>query len=182
MATTRTISEEEFMALPDDDGNSYELVDGMLRVSPKATPRHGQIVAQLLIPLGTFVKANRLGKVFPPDTGFRMAGGNVRGPDITFVRQDRLPADLMLDRFMDPPDLAVEVLSPHDHEHPREFLDKVGEYIESGVRLVWVIDGRTQRAFVYRALNNVREVAPDGILDGEDVVPGFSCPLAVIFE
>lgn len=181
MAATRPITEEEYLALP-YDGNSYELVDGQLRMSPKATPRHGRTVTRLLIQLGTFVEAHHLGQVFAPETGFRMPGGNVRGPDLTFVRRDRLSADAALDRFMDPPDLAVEVLSTHDREHPREFMDKIGEYLESGVRLVWVIDDGKRRALVYRAVDDVREIPGHGVLDGEDVVPGFSCPLATLFE
>jgi Uma2 family endonuclease len=181
VAITRPITEEEFMALP-DDGNSYELVDGRLRVSPKATPRHGRTVARLLARLAVFVDMNRLGEVFAPETGFRMPGGNVRGPDITFVRQDRLTADSALDHFLGPPDLAVEVLSPHDREHPRELMDKIGEYLESGVTLVWVLDDRKRRALVYRAIDDVREVGPEGALDGGELLPGFSCPLAHIFD
>ena len=181
MAITRPITEQEFMALP-DDGNSYELVDGRLRVSPKATPRHGRTIARLLARLAAFVDTNRLGEVFAPETGFRMPGGNVRGPDITFVRRDRLTADSMLDHFLGPPDLAVEVLSPHDREHPRELMDKIGEYMESGVALVWVIDDAKRRALVYRSIDEVRPVPVEAALDGEDVVPGFSCPLTDLFE
>jgi Uma2 family endonuclease len=65
------------------------------------------------------------------------------------------------------------VLSPRDR--PRYVLDKVGEYLEAGVRLVWVIDPRKTRAVVYRSLSGVRELGPDGELDGEDVLPGFRC-------
>ena len=54
-------------------------------------------------------------------------------------------------------------------------LDKVGEYLEVGVRLVWVIDPRNARAVVYRSLSDVRELGPDDSLQGEDVLPGFSC-------
>ena len=73
------------------------------------------------------------------------------------------------------PDLAVEVLSPGDR--PRYVLDKVGEYLEAGVRLVWVIDPRKARAVVYRSLSEVRELGPNDALEGEDVLPGFACPL-----
>jgi Uma2 family endonuclease len=59
-------------------------------------------------------------------------------------------------------------------------LDKVGEYLEAGVRLVWVIDPRHNRAVVYRSLSHVRELGPEDALDGEDVLPGFSCPLREI--
>jgi Uma2 family endonuclease len=75
-----------------------------------------------------------------------------------------------------PPDLAVEVLSPDDR--PRAILDKVGEYLESGVRLVWVIDPSARTATVYRSLNDVRRLGPDNALDGFDVLPGFRCLLS----
>jgi len=55
--------------------------------------------------------------------------------------------------------------------------DKVGEYLEAGVRLIWVIDPRHGRAVVHRSLSDVRELGPDGVLDGEDVLPGFRCAL-----
>jgi len=76
------------------------------------------------------------------------------------------------------PDLAIEVLSPEDR--PRHVLDKVGEYLQAGVRLVWVIDPRRGRAAIYRSLTDVREVGASDALDGEDVVPGFRCVLGDI--
>jgi Uma2 family endonuclease len=74
------------------------------------------------------------------------------------------------------PDLAVEILSPS--ESPRRVLDKLGEYLEAGVKLVWVIDPKGRPGTVYRSLGEVRVVTADGELDGEDVIPGFTCRLA----
>ena len=112
-------------------------------------------------------------------TGFRLPNGNVRLPDVAFVGKGRLPDERVTDDFSDvPPDLAVEVLSPSDR--PRFVLGKVGEYLQAGVRLVWVVDPKRRRAAVYRSAADVREVLEDGVLDGEDVVPGFACPLAEI--
>jgi Uma2 family endonuclease len=59
-------------------------------------------------------------------------------------------------------------------------LDKVGEYLEAGVRLVWVIDPQCGRAIVHRSLSDVHEIGEDGVLDGEDVVSGFRCALREI--
>jgi Uma2 family endonuclease len=78
------------------------------------------------------------------------------------------------------PDLAVEVLSPTDRA--RQVLDKVGEYLEAGVRLVWVIDPERRSAVVYRSLAEVRKLGADEFLEGEDVVPGFRCRLADLFD
>jgi len=76
------------------------------------------------------------------------------------------------------PDLAVEVLSPS--ERPRHVLDKVGEYLETGVRLVWIIDPAKAKAVVYRSLCDVIELQAGDQLDGGDVLPGFRCRLSDI--
>jgi Uma2 family endonuclease len=78
------------------------------------------------------------------------------------------------------PDLAVEVVSPGDR--PRALLDKVGEYMQAGVRLVWVIDPKRGEAASYRSMTDVRRLKPTDSLDGEDVLPGFRCSLAEILK
>lgn len=88
------------------------------------------------------------------------------------------------------PDLAVEVLSPDERE--TYVLDKVGEYLQAGVRLVGVIDPGKQSAAVYRSLTDVREVGAQSFLEGEEVVPGSPpastspraarCSLAEVFD
>ncbi len=72
------------------------------------------------------------------------------------------------------------MLSPGDS--PRHVLDKVGEYLQAGVRLVWMIDPKRERAAVYRSLTDVRELRPEDAFDGEDVVPGFTLPLADLLK
>jgi Uma2 family endonuclease len=81
------------------------------------------------------VEREQLGYVFDSNTGFRMPGGNVRLPDVCFVAKGRFRDEQLPEGFADfPPDLAVEVLSPDDRS--RDVLDKVGEYLQAGVRLV----------------------------------------------
>lgn len=179
MATpARDATEDDLRATP-RDGRKYELVDGEIRVSP-AGSRHGEICARLIVRLGGFIEAHGLGKLFDSSTGFRLPGGNVRCPDVGFVAKGHFDQDRAPEGFPDlAPDLAVEVLSPDDR--PRHVLDKVGEYLEAGVRLVWVVDPAREAIAVYRSPTDVEEVPADGSLDGEEVVPGFRCPLRDIF-
>lgn len=180
MATTTRAkaTEADLLACP-RDGFKYELVDGEIRVSP-AGFRHGQVIVKLTLRLAGFVEERHLGYMADSSTGFRLPGGNVRCPDLSFVARDRFPTGEVPESFSDvPPDLAVEVLSPDDR--PRYVLDKVGEYLGAGVRLVWVIDPIARRATVYRSLSDVVALDADGVLDGEPVVPGFRCPLSAIF-
>ena len=174
-STIRAATEEELLRAP-RDGRKYELVDGEIRMSSAGT-RHGALSVKVAAKLLAFVTNQRLGHVFDSSTGFRLPGGNVRSPDASFVARGRFEGDELPEGFSPvPPDLAVEVLSSDDR--PRAILDKVGEYLESGVRLVWVIDPSARTATVYRSLNDVRRLGPDNALDGFDVLPGFRCLLS----
>jgi Uma2 family endonuclease len=179
MATTRPIADEELLRLP-KDGCKHELVDGEIRAGP-AGIRHEEVGLRLILRLAGFVLERRLGKVLGSSAGFRLPSGNVRSPDVSFVAARRFPGDTAPEGFAElAPDLAVEILSPEDR--PREVLDKVGEYLQAGVRLVWVIDPKQSEASVYRSLTDTHVVGSGAILDGEDVLPGFRCPLVEILS
>lgn len=177
MATTtrRTLSEDDLLRMP-SDGHKHELVDGEIRVSPGGG-QHSLVAGRLFARLLAFATEGRRGHAFESSMGFRLPGGNVRSPDVSFVAGGRFAGDAVPAEFADlAPDLAVEVVSPGDR--PRHLLDKVGEYLEAGVRLVWVIDPRKGRAVVYRSLGDVRDLGPDDELDGGDLLPGFRCRLS----
>ena len=172
-------TEADLLQMP-QDGYKYELVDGEIRMSPGGA-RYGQISVELSVLLHAFAEPRGLGHVFDSSTGFRLPGGNVRSPDVCFVRRGRFENERPPDDFPDlAPDLVVEVLSPGDST--RHVLDKVGEYLQAGTRLVWVIDPKRERAAVYRSLTDVRELRPDDSFDGEDVLPGFAVKLADLLK
>lgn len=176
MSTTRTWTEDELMALP-RDGFKRELVDGEIQLSPAGHP-HGNVNTRLIARLQTYVEAHRLGETFDGATGCWMPSGNLRVPDLAFVARERLPGPSEAGFLRVVPDLVVEVVSPGDSS--RRILDKVGEYLSAGVRLVWVIDPRARRAAVHRSLTDVTDLEADDDLDGGDVVPGFRCRLGDI--
>src|SRR5262245_8106722 len=176
MATKPAATEADLLQMP-DDGWKYELVDGEIRrLSPAGGP-HGRVGVELSSRLNAHVRQAKLGHVFDSSTGFRLTGGNVRAPDVSFVSRERL-AEVPEGYVPIAPDLAVEILSPDDR--PRYVLEKVGEYLQAGVRLVWVVDPKGRRAAVHRSLTAVRELDIEDALDGEDVVPGFRCVLREI--
>ncbi len=177
--TGQAATEADLLRMP-SDGWKYELVDGEIRMSPGGG-RHGQVSVRVALRLGTFIEERRLGYLFDSSTGFRFPGGNVRLPDVAFVARGRFKAEKVPDEFSDVvPDLAVEVLSPDDRT--RDVLDKVGEYLQAGVRLVWVVDPRRERAVAYRSLTDVTNIGPDGLLDAGEVLPGFGVKLREILE
>src|SRR5206468_4287427 len=81
-----------------------------------------------------------------------------------FVRRERLPSSVPVGFPELAPDLVVEVLSPDDR--PGETLAKVGDWLEAGARLVWVIDPQGRNARVYRADGSQTSVSEADHLEG----------------
>jgi Uma2 family endonuclease len=161
-------------------GKQVELVRGWLIVKEPPGYLHGDVTARLAFELMQYTRPQDLGQVLVGDPGFKLATSpdTVRGPDIAFVQRSRVP-DPPPRAFADfAPDLAVEVLSPHDR--PGEVLAKVGDWLEAGVRLVWVIDPERRVARIYRQDGTESLLGPADALNGEDVLPGFACPLSQI--
>ena len=157
-----------------------ELVRGRLIVHEPPGGRHGYVAANLAFRLSQHVDLTGAGAVFVGDVGFTLHRDpdTVRGPDIAFVSRDRLPQPIPNSYLEFAPDLVVEVLSHHDR--PGEVLAKVGDWLDAGARLVWVIDADRRLARVYRVDGTEDMLDETGQLLGEDVLPGFSCTLASI--
>lgn len=170
-----TAEELEKLNLPN---KRTELVRGQLVVREPAGFRHGDIAAIVCAILVNFVRGKNLGRVLAAETGFKLFSNpdTVRAPDVGFVRQERIPNPLPRGFAAFAPDLAVEVLSPDDR--PGEVLAKVADWLNAGVRLVWIIDPDRRSARVHRADGTVELIQESGSLHGEDVVPGFTCSLA----
>jgi Uma2 family endonuclease len=174
-----TMTAEDLLRLNIQDKRS-ELVRGRLVVREPAGFAHGVVAARIGRRLGDFVDSTNLGFVFAAETGFTLERGpdTVRAPDAGFVRSDRVPDPLPRGYAEFAPDLAVEVLSPDDR--PGELLAKVADWLRAGTRLVWVVDPIRRTARVYRPDGTESFAMIDDSLDGEDVLPGFTLPLATV--
>jgi len=157
-----------------------ELVRGQLIVREPAGSLHGRVAMNLGVELGVYVKRTGAGVLFAAETGFKLASDpdTVRAPDVAFIAGSRVPPPDTRGYAALAPDLVVEVLSPGDR--PGEVLAKVADWLSAGSRLVWVVDPERRVARVYRHDGSETIVAADGALDGEDVLPGFICPLTTI--
>jgi len=157
-----------------------ELLRGVLVVREPAGSRHGLVTMNLGAELALYAKQTGAGGVYAAETGFKLASDpdTVRAPDIAFVTRERLPPPNTTGYPALAPDLAVQVLSPGDR--PGEVLAKVADWLSAGTRLVWVVDPERRLARVYRHDGSEAIVTAEGALDGEDVLPGFSCSLASI--
>jgi Uma2 family endonuclease len=160
----------------------WELVRGELRELPAAGEEHGFQVMWLSFNLMSHAQAHQLGVVYAAETGFLLARDpdTVRAGDVVFVSAARIPERLEAGWSKTVPDLVAEVVSPSDRAGDVE--DKVTDWLEAGVRLVWVLWPRTRTVQVFRSLEDVRILTERDILDGEDVVPGFSLSVRDLFR
>ena len=176
-ATPMTADELLHLNLPD---KRTELVKGVLVVREAAGYRHGEVAMNLATAIHSFVRAHRLGSVLAAATGFKLFSNpdTVRAPDVAFIRADRVPTPAPRGFPAMAPDLAVEVLSPDDR--PGEVLKKVADWLNAGVLLVWVVDPVRRVARVYRPDGTDSQLTERDALEGEDVLPGLSIPLAEV--
>jgi Uma2 family endonuclease len=170
---------EDLLKCP-KDGRKYELVDGEILVSP-AGSRHAEIVGKIVHIFASFLETHPVGRVYPDNLGIRLPNGNLRSPDVTFVRREKLPSGKSPEGFGEfIPDLAIEVLSPQDSL--REVGQKVGEFLECGVPLVWVVDPVQETVTVYRSLSQTQQLATADVITAEGVLPEFVCQVTRFFQ
>jgi Uma2 family endonuclease len=179
---TKVCNDAEFMALP-DDGNRYELVKGELINMGNSGALHGYIAILLSAALFGLVTSRKLGVLLDSSTAFTMKNGNKRSPDIAFFAKERLQGleELPTGFLEGAPDLVVEILSLGSTI--AEIEDKIVEYFANGTRLLWVISPGQHYVLVYRSGYEPQRLLTSGdFLEGEDVVPGFTFPVADLFQ
>jgi len=159
-----------------------ELVRGEIVEMAPTGGLHGLVTMELSRLVANYVREQGLGVVIAAETGFILATNpdTVRAPDVAFIAKDRLPRPVPQRYFPLPPDLAVEVVSPSDVA--QDVRRKVIDFLQAGTRLVWVVYPETQTVDVYRPGQDVRVVDAQGVLQGEDVLPGFELPLRALFK
>lgn len=176
-----TATEDDVIARPGGEKRLCELVDGVLVDKPVGF--HESLLATLLSSLlWRFLEEHDVGIALGADTMLRLAPGIVRLPDVSFFSWNRFPgrrlpttaiADLA-------PDLAVEILSPSNTE--REMTRKLHEYFAAGCRLAWYVPYGARAVRVYTDPTTVRILHDDDVLDGGDLLPGFTLRLRNWFD
>jgi len=175
---------DDMLALPDDDGWQYEVVEGVLVRMAGSGKRATTIAFGLGAELRAFVRPRRLGVVTGADGVYKFRGAETGlTPHVGYYTAARNALITDEDRPIPfAPDLAVEVASPS--QFGPEMKAKAKLYLEGETRLVWIIWPAKQRIDVWRSGHidlPVLTLGIDDALNGEDVVPGFTYPVADVF-
>jgi Uma2 family endonuclease len=183
IATDRPMTVDDLLNLP-DDGHMYELVEGQLvRMLPS-----GGGASSLALRLGArieaFVEQHNLGAVTGADGAFDLGHGTALAPDVAFVRAERVPpptSPIYEKAWPLAPDLAVEVASPNQYRPA--MARKAQRYLNAGTRLVWVVWPKRKEVDVWRPgdIKPSATLGVDDVLDGLDILPGFTYPVERLF-
>ena len=179
---TRPMTADEFLLMP-DDGLRHELIRGEVTTMSLPGGRHGEITLEIARRIANHAKPNKLGKTYAAETGFVIERGpdTVRGPDVGFVRRERLSQITKPDKYVPfAPDLAVEVLSPNDR--PAEVREKVDSWLAAGTLVVWVVDPAKRILTLHSRSSADRTLTSEETVDGGEILPGFSCKVGDFFE
>ncbi|HUF51072.1 MAG TPA: Uma2 family endonuclease [Longimicrobiales bacterium] len=177
----RVLTVEQYEALPDDDRYFDEVSRGYLVREPKPGDAHGRLVTLVSYRLMQYVEQHPgHGRVYT-EAGFVLVEQplTVRGPDVAFVRAERVPSGYSPGMFRGAPDLAIEIVSPGNR--PGELLHKISEFLEAGTAIVWVIDPAQETAVVHDQSGMPRVLRSGDRLDGGALLPGLSWDLDRLF-
>jgi Uma2 family endonuclease len=167
-----------------DDPPLYEIIDGQRVKLPPMSYFGGLTATKMTVEIGIFNNTADLGFLATESLfNLSLAIDRNRRPDIAFVSYARWAKDRKKDRDENAwpvvPKLGIEIVSPTDDAV--ELLDKIAEYFEAGMELVWVVYPHQSMIYVYQTLTDVHGLTRSDVLDGGKVLPGFKLPLSGLF-
>ncbi len=181
-AKSKLLTAEDLLRLS-GQGVKGELIRGVLCETVSVGKVHGRIAMTFGSALVTHVKPRRLGTVIGSDAGVLVQRNpdTVREPDIAYISAERLPLDDQSDGYLEvAPEIVVEIVSPSDRN--QEVNDKTLMWLAHGVLMVVEVYPAERAVMVHRPGAAAVTLAGDDVLDGGDVLPGFSLPLRDIFD
>lgn len=171
-----------FVSLPENADRWFELERGEIIELPPPKKPHGIVCGNVARILGNYAVSVQRGYVTTNEAGYitERSPDSVRGPDVAYwVDQDAISPDAP--QYTDtPPIVAVEVLSPDDRIN--RLLRKVGEYLNSGVQQVWIVDPASRDVAIHRRGVTPQFLSDQDELSGGETLPGFQCAIADLFQ
>ena len=184
MATTKLklLTADDLIHLS-SQGVRGELIRGVLYETMPTGHEHGRVLINLGSELRIFTKPRSLGTVVGGDVGVRLERDpdTVRAPDVAFFSTEKAPPPELAARYAEVvPELLAEIVSPNDTA--RELREKAEVWLGFGVGLVWVVNPDTRTVDVHRRGLPITTLTDQDVLDGLDILPGFTCAVSDVFD
>lgn len=167
---------DNFVLLPENTDKMFEYIGGEI-VEVVANNYSSEVAALILMFVSVFVRQNHLGRVTGADGGYRVSGERYI-PDVAFISKAKQPEPSREAYNPNPPDLAVEVLSPSNDAD--EMRIKLVNYLRAGTT-VWIVNGDKKQVQVYSPGAAPLTLGIHDAIDGGTVLPGFALPVKDIF-
>ena len=171
-------------AMPENDGNRYEIIEGELFVSCSPGLTHQIVATNLIVLIKNYLTTNPIGIVV---TTPGMVLSNYSGviPDLVFFRHDQRADIVTDDRLTAPPRLVIEILSPGSANVRRDRIAKLNLYAKHGVPEYWIVDPKKLQLdrYVMRGSSlTLLETLQSGDTLTCEALPGFSCQIQDVFS
>lgn len=175
------LSDEQFYRICQNNRelNFERTVKGELIIMPPVGGESGNREANLIIDLGLWNRQTNLGYTFSSSTIFKLPNGADRSPDAAWIEKERWEALTLEQRRKFPPiapDFVIELRSETDSLNLLQL--KMQEYMESGVKLAWLINPQQQQIEIYRQEQPIEIQNLPIRLSGERILPGFTLYLS----
>ena len=177
----KLVTAEELLRMPRGEGVRYELIRGVLVAKMPTGRPHSEAVIRTGTLINVYSDTNDYGTAFSGEPGYRLERDpdTVKAPDVAWFAPGRLPEEGQ--GFPElAPDLAIEVKSP-SNSNP-EMAAKAAMWLSYGSQQVWVEDPERVTATVFRPNVAPVTLGEDDVLDGGDLLPGFSVPVWSLFR
>lgn len=176
-----TLTDEQFyeLCMANKDVAMERSPVGELIIMPPVGGGSGSKEADYITDLNLWNRQAGLGVVFSSSTMFKLPGGGDRSPDAAWVSQERWDALSPEEKEQFPPicpDFVIELRSKSDRLGPLQA--KMLEYLDSGLRLGWLINPQDQTVEIYRVGKEAEIVQLPATVSGEDVLTGFMLELS----
>ncbi len=174
---TTKLTYDDYVLIP-NDGLRHEIIDGEHYVNPAPNRKHQTVSVDLILALGTYVRARRLGTIYHAPFDVVLSRTDVVQPDIVFVSSAR--EELLTNaNLQGAPDLAIEILSPSTRKLDNVL--KLKRYELFGVDEYWIVDPDVEKIAIYRrAGDRLEQVATEDPITSP-LLPGLALTLREVF-
>jgi len=175
-ATTTLITVEEFLKLPEVEGERLELINGEVISMPLSGYPHEVTKSNIIRVMTVWLLQNPALRLFC-EAAYQLDDRNCLIPDISLDSNRIAPGSTGV--FQGAPALAIEVVSS---ESAARLEDKIELYLSHGSRSVWVVYPKKRIVRVFDPSGGAKRFEHDQPLVDPAVLPSFSIPTSAIFE
>ena len=160
VATQRPLTYDDLLKMP-DDGNRYEVIGGELIVTPAPRRDHQEVSSNLDWILQRFLRSTGLGRSYTQPVDVVLAQHDIMQPDLIVIRRSRLGIYRPEGVLSEPPDIAIEIISPSSRSVDR--VRKMAHYARGGIPEYWIADPEWRTLEIYVLTGaDYAPVEPDG--------------------